>query len=80
MPKASRRYTSLSSVGRAPDCSRKKTQPSVKADIRGPPVQVRERGPNSIVDNSSSGSNDERRFFQNVYYDVAAWASGTTGG
>ena len=34
--------TSLSSVGRAPDCSCNK---NVSADIRVSPVQVRERGP-----------------------------------
>ena len=44
-PRQVAHFASLSSVGRAPDCSRKKTQPSVKADIRGPPVQVWERGP-----------------------------------
>ena len=36
------RNTSLSSVGRAPDCSCNK---NVSADIRVSPVQVRERGP-----------------------------------
>ena len=38
-----RRNTSLSSVGRAPDCSCVKT--NVSADIRVSPVQVWERGP-----------------------------------
>ena len=41
------RNTSLSSVGRAPDCSCVKT--NVSADIRVSPVQVWERGPTTSV-------------------------------